>query len=460
MLVPAVSNGMSAPLNDVALAAFGNAAIYAWIRGRDHPSWRASVLSGVLIGLAIGVKYPALVLGGLLGLGFFTIWLPLPPGEGRGEGRGTSSDPCEEPIPGAGGEATPLTPGPSPGGRGEADRPAIGPPALRSALAHVGLFGVVAVLVGGGWYLRAYIHTGNPVYPFFRQVFGGAGIDEVLDPIKRPMAVTAWNLLTALGPVDAPARSNFDSFSHQFGPVVLAVPARDALVEAPSSHPRGGGPGLCVPWSICLTQRQSMRFGPDRGRPDGGGRGLALASDWWERRSVPGRLLIGIMLTAAMSFEAALSVVRARHGLSVIVGRESAESFLQRREPTFAVGRWMAGNLPEAARVVGQDHRGFYLPRAYSMELAHRRRTGLGTRGDVGGTGRREAASGRVHPRPALPAGRRGQPVEFDPTLGRLLASWLAIARPLYREDLGDADGVVRRYAIYALEPAIEEARR
>ena len=30
LLVPAVSNGMGAPLNDVALAAFGNAAILAW----------------------------------------------------------------------------------------------------------------------------------------------------------------------------------------------------------------------------------------------------------------------------------------------------------------------------------------------------------------------------------------------------------------------------------------------
>jgi hypothetical protein len=48
--------------------------------------------------------------------------------------------------------------------------------------------------------------------------------------------------------------------------------------------------------------------------------------------------------------------------------------------------------------------------------------------------------------------------VEFDPTLGRLLAPWLAWDRPLYRRDLADADGVVRRYAIHGLSG--REARR
>ncbi len=42
----------------------------------------------------------------------------------------------------------------------------------------------------------------------------------MLDPIKRPMAVNAWNLATAIGPMTLhPGR--FDSFSHQFGPAFL-----------------------------------------------------------------------------------------------------------------------------------------------------------------------------------------------------------------------------------------------
>ena len=41
--------------------------------------------------------------------------------------------------------------------------------------------------------------------------------------------------------------------------------------------------------------------------------------------------------------------------------------------------------------------------------------------------------------------------VEFDPTLGRLLEPWLAGHTPVFREDLTDGDGVLRRYSIYEL---------
>ena len=69
VLVPAISNGMAAPLNDVSLAAFGAAAIFAWIRAIDRPTLASTILAGVYSGLAMGVKYPALVLVALLATG-------------------------------------------------------------------------------------------------------------------------------------------------------------------------------------------------------------------------------------------------------------------------------------------------------------------------------------------------------------------------------------------------------
>ena len=198
LLVPAVSNGMSAPLNDVALAAFGTAAIFAWIRLHDRPSGAAAVVAGVFAGLAVGVKYPALVLVGLLavGDGVAGIWSRAADGD-----RGLDAGP------------------------GWRWRPVYAAAADRGRRAA----GI----------LRAYVHTGNPVYPFFRQVFGGAGLDEVLDPIKRPMAVTPWNLLAALGPLTLQP-DRFDSFSHQFGPIFLL------FLPAPCWSDR---PGACSGWS-------------------------------------------------------------------------------------------------------------------------------------------------------------------------------------------------------------------
>ncbi|MDR3633641.1 MAG: glycosyltransferase family 39 protein [Isosphaeraceae bacterium] len=412
LLVPAVSNGMSAPLNDVALAAFGTAALVAWSGYRERPSVSRVLLVGACAGLALGVKYPALVLAGLIALAILvcgTIATPI----------AVPNRPCHRAV--------------------LARRP--------HRLSHVFLFGLTAVLVGGPWYLRAAAATGNPVYPFFRHTFGGAGLDEVLDPIKRPLAVTGWNLLTALGPLTLhPHR--FDSFSHQFGPVfLLFLPA--LFVERP---PRRVWEIAAVGYAfltLCLSQRQSMRFvllalGP-----------LAVATAWllsvWcDRRSVPARCLVGLVLLS-LTFEAGLALVRARHGLGVVTGRETAQDYLARREPTYRVGAWVARNVPVSARLIGQDHRGYYIPRPYTMELAHRRRTGLGRQGEPAETvvsRLRMAGFSHVLLCPPIPE----DAVEFDPTLGRILASWVDAKTPLYREDLTDADGVVRRYALYRLD--------
>ena len=394
--VPAVSNGMGAPLNDVALAAFGTAALVAWCRWLDRPTGRAAALVGVLAGLAMGVKYPALVWAGVIGLG-----MVLASRRGR--------------LP------------------------------VRSALAHAALFGGVAALVGGCWYLRAYLATGNPVHPFFRDVFG-SGLDVVLTPDKRPMDPTPWNVLTALVPMTLDP-NRFDSFAHQFGPAfLLFLPAM--LLRRPPARLASIVAVAYAFLVLCLTQRQSMRFvllavGP---------MSVAvawLALGWRERRGIaPKLLLAGLALMIA--FEATIAASRARHGLAAAIGLESHDEFLARREPTYRIGRWIDAHLPEQARIVGQDHRGFYLPRPYTMEKAHRRRTGLGTRGespeevvshlvDVGFT--------HLMLCPPVPE----DAVEFDPELGRLLAPWLDGRVPLHAESITDPDGVTRRYALYDL---------
>jgi hypothetical protein len=401
--VPAVSNGMSAPLNDVALAAFGTAAIFAWVRLNERPSWQAAIVAGLLAGLAIGVKYPALVLCGLLAPAI-------------------------------------------------ASRAMVGWPSEAGTrprwLALAGVYLVTAVAAGGWWYLRAYVHTGNPVFPYFRHVFGGAGLDEVLSPVKRPLPVTLGNLVSALVPLSLEP-DRFDSFSHQFGPAFLLFLPAIFLYRAPRRVLMLVGLAYAF-LALCLTQRQSMRFvlialGP---------MSIAvayLASVWCKRRTVPARLLIAI-LVVVMGLEASLAMARSRHVLAVLVGRESATEFLIRREPTFAVGRWAAQNLPRNARLIGQDHRGFYIPRDYTMELAHRRRTGLGQQGETPGEiVERLRENGFTHVMFCPPAPESA--VEFDPTLGRLLGPWIAGQKALFREDLTDGDGVLRHYSIYELTP-------
>jgi hypothetical protein len=402
LLVPAVSNGMSAPLNDVALAAFGTASLFAWTRLQERRTYFAAIVGGLCAGLAIGVKYPGLVSTAILIV------------------------------------ATAL-------------KALVGqrPRSLFGRLRWLQLAAVylaAALAAGGWWYLRAYVHTGNPVYPFFRSVFAGAGLDEVLDPIKRPLAITPLNLLFALAPLSLePGR--FDSFSHQLGPVfLLFLPA--AILERAPRRVIGLLAFALAFLMICMTQRQSTRFLLIATGPMAVAIAF-LACRWCDRRTVAGRLLFGLLI-ALLGAEACWAVTRSRHALAVVTGRESVSDFLARREPTFIVGRWVAGNLPAGARLIGQDHRGFYIPRPYTMELAHRRRTGLGSRSES--PSEIVAAlleSGFTHLLLCPPIPETA--VEFDPALGRLLAPWLAMRTPIFSRELSDGDGVVRRYAIYEL---------
>jgi hypothetical protein len=402
LLVPAVSNGMSAPLNDVALAAFGTAAIFAWTRLHDEPSYKAAITAGLFAGLAAGVKYPALVLCALLATSTALRAL-----------------------------------GPRPPDR-SARRP--GWPAL--ALAFVATTLAVALW----WYLRAYIHTGNPVYPFFRGYFGGAGLDEVLGPAKRPLSPDPLNLLLSIVPLSIEP-DRFDSFSHQFGPVFLLFLPALLFERAPRRVWALAILGYLF-LTLCMTQRQSMRFllialGPLSVAV------AYLASVWSQRKSLPARCLLGV-LVLVLGFEASLAAVRARHGLSVLFRVESVSEFLARREPTYTVGQWVALNLPAEARIIGQDHRGFYIPRDYTMELAHRRRTGLGKRGETA----RDIVASLVHSgftHVMLCPPMADHSIEFDPTLGRLLESWTTRREPLFHRALADADGVTRDYSIYEL---------
>ncbi|MGC1718324.1 MAG: glycosyltransferase family 39 protein [Isosphaeraceae bacterium] len=402
VLVPAISNGMAAPLNDVSLAAFGVAAFLAWTRCFDRPSRASTVVAGAFTGLAIGVKYPALVLAALLTA------------------------------------ATLLRPVLDPAWRSRQG-------AIRTLMMAAGFLGT-AVLLGGAWYLRAYVYTGNPVFPFFKSWFGGAGLDEVLAPIKRPLAVNVWSLLGAIVPLTLEP-DRFDSFAHQFGPVfLLFLPA--LLFEGAPRRVLGLAAVAYAFLVVCMTQRQSMRFllfavGPMSV-------GIAyLATRWLERGTRPARALV-MALMLVLGLETGLSLTRGARAAGVVLGKETFAEFLGRCEPTYRVGRWVARNLPATARLIGQDHRGFYIPRGYTMELAHRRRTGLGQNNESS----REIVEvlkreGYTHLMMCPPVEKES--VEFDPTLGQLLSPWLAAQTPLFHEDLADPDGVVRSYSIYGL---------
>jgi hypothetical protein len=408
VLVPAISNGMAAPLNDVALATYCAATLVAFMGWWETPAVRNAAMAGILAGLALGVKYPAIVWVALLA----SAW---------------------------------------------AVRALLVPGARRARIQQLATFTLTAIAVGGIWYARAYFCTGNPVFPYFKHVFGGAGLNEVLEPAKRPLAVTPWNLFVSLWPVTLDP-DRFDSVSHQLGPLFLMLLPAVFVMRAPRRVVAMVLLGLAFYW-LCMTQRQSMRFM----LPAVGAWSVGVGWVMWKlvkSRQLLARVCVGIVV-GFLLFQTAIAVAHVRRVLPLLTGHESREAFLARCEPSYSFGRWAGERLPASSRIIGQDHRGFYIPRPYTMELAHRRRTRLGLCGEsaaqVIATLR---ARGYTHLLLCPPVPEDS--VEFDPTLGRLLAPWIAAHVPLFDKSLADDDGIVRRYMLYELvEPtAMAQVRR
>ena len=406
-LTPAATAGMVAPLNDVALASWSAAAVLAWVvvmamnEAKTCPSVRGTTLAGTMLGLTLGVKYPALILAGLLGL------------------------------------AT-----------------------LIRAPRRVGAYLLAAALVGGIWFGRAFLATGNPVYPFLHDLFG-TGLVEASEARWRPLDPTPLNLMGALIPLSLdPLR--FESRPHQLGPLwLMTLPLLILIRPRPDRRVIGL---VILGWALIvliMSQRQSPRFLLPALGPLAVGAGW-VASSLASRRDLLARAACGLIV-GVLLLQAAWAGARARVVWPYVTGKESALAYLETREPTVVVGRWMAAHLPETAVVVGQDHRGFYLPRRYVMELAHRRRTFWGrdphqppgSPEDIVATLR---ARGFTHLLTAEPVPLDA--VEFDPTLTTWLAPLLKGTTPMWQAVLSDGDGLFRRYRVDDLERLAQDAPR
>lgn len=408
---PIVHCGMIAPLNDVALASLCAAGLAAWTSTRRTclSTERRMAIVGSFCGLACGVKFPGIVWGVVM-----TLFLVFESVTDRNDSK-----------------------------------------ERRVRLVRFGLplFLGVALLSGGFWYARAAVLTGNPVHPYFRNTFGGNGLDEVLEDARKSPVEHLLNIASApLGLTFAPSR--FDSFSHQIGPLFLALIPLGFLRKQPS----GWRAYVVLGWlamAICLTQRQSPRFYIAALAPWAAASSKSLADLWSfgndsirqnAYRSKIQVCSVALLLICMTAFDTA----RLRVGASVLFGRTSPEAWLLDNEPSARLATWVDSHLPENAKLIGQDHRAFYWPRRFTMEKAHRRRTGLLSHGPTPqAVVETLARSGFTHLVMAEPDPIDA--VEFDTDLSVHLGPMLAEVTPQLDRTIPERDGYVRRYRIFGL---------
>jgi hypothetical protein len=325
-LVPGVTNQMTAPLNDLAVALFCTLMLTAWVRwlGSESRSWLAS--AGLWAGFAIGTKLVAVGLVVMVVLATVAVSLRRHLGTRRG---------------------------------------------IAAACNSAALYLVVACLVGGIWYARSWYYLGNPVYPYFNGFFGlEAHTHSLLIESRNPFTL-AWN--ATMRP------EAYGGRGVQFGAVFLVTLPGLVLVtpRAPLRWLLGIAAGFAALW---FAVRQDLRFLlPVISVLAVGVVGVL--------RGLHARRPLAFRVAAAcvaglLVLQELIVLKRARPCVAVAWGGESREEYLRRHEPTFEVAEFVNQQLPSNSRVISQDYRGLYFNADFVREASLRRRMPYREQGD------------------------------------------------------------------------------
>ena len=405
LLVPGVTNQMTAPMNDLGLALTTTVALAAWWRAVMLEEGRRWLLvAGIAAGGALATKYLALLFALAMAAG--CLWVAWRKGHKR-----------------------------------------------QLVIESVAVIAVVAASTAGLWYVRAAWHRGNPVYPFLTEVFVPEGpmytdAHETLPESKSRLGRTLWGPVTAAWHVTMDP-DRLGGRSHQPGVLFLAMLPGLLLVR----RLRGLGTLLIIGvayWLVWYLLRQNVRFLLPV-IPIG-----AIAVVWViaEMRRFPmsacwaGTGLVCVILAAY----ALVAAERNKEQLAVATGFQSRDSYLTEVEPTWQAAAASNVSFGEHGHLLSLDYRAYYFDCPVTREKVYRRYTGYDRaieRPDQLAPLLRQA--GFTHLLLARNLSEEG--VQFDPTLPQLVAANRATrgseAFPvLWDYTFDDVDGGRREYQL------------
>jgi len=405
LLVPGVNNQMTAPLNDLALVLSTTVALAAWWRGVVAEAGRRwYLLAGLAAGGALATKYTALVFAVAMGIGLVGSWLRRPRRR-------------------------------------------------RELAGGAAVVAVVAISVGGLWYVRAAWYRGNPVYPFLGEALAGGPADladphQTLPRSKSPLGRTPLGPLVAVWKVTMEPEG-LGGRGHQPGVLFLAFLPGLAVVRR--LRGLGGLLGVGLAYGVVwYLLRQNVRFL----LPLVPILAVGVVWVWLEARRfdrIP-RAVITVLIVVLAGAYAAVPLARCGGQAAVALGLERRTDYLRRHEPT-----WQAADVSNRCfgaegHLLSQDYRAYYFQCRVTREAVYRRRTGyqrgITRPGQLAGLLHR---AGFTHLLLAENLSRRG--IQYDRTLSRLVeAEWAAgqtdSLLPLAEYRFTDADGALRRYRL------------
>ena len=329
--LPVVQNEAASAYIDLGMVAFALVAVLCFLNWRRGGSARWLLACGLFCGLCLGTKYLGALVFGWLGIWIIAISV-------------------------------------------REKRPA----RVVVFSAALGLF------IGGGWYLRNWLWTGSPVFPFAYEVFGGRGWTQKMATDytisqnsfgwgRAPLdfLLLPWRLsFTPLFAVDADGPHLFETaglaLSSILGPALLALGAPLLFVRGKTDAVRFYGWTFAFLFGFWMLTVHYLRYLLPAFA-------LGCAACGWGLENFLRRGTILKTATAAcfvlwLFIAPLLTLWNARNMGPILAGRETPDQYLRRSFTGYDAMTWASqnANTPADARfAVWGEPRCFYLQRDY-----------------------------------------------------------------------------------------------
>jgi hypothetical protein len=249
------------------------------------------------------------------------------------------------------------------------------------------LYGVVVVVVGSVWYIKSWLYTGNPFYPFAYSVFGGRywnaynaaqytlsqqqfGVGHrPLDLLTLPWTLTMYLMPGHSLPGNEKGFNDYQSFATALGPIFLAALFAPAFIRM-NTKPLIGALAVYSLVSVAiwflLTQqvRYILPLVPAL---------CVLAAyvlvEMWNMRAIAGyalAALFAVSVAASLAIAIWIDPAGVSAEAQVAFGAEPKSVYLSHFFPPYAAMQYLNTQTPPDAKVVLYgEPRGFYLDRQY-----------------------------------------------------------------------------------------------
>jgi hypothetical protein len=239
---------------------------------------------------------------------------------------------------------------------------------FRSAL----ILGASAIIVGSPWYIKAYLYTGNPVYPFLYNIFGGINWSKAdADAYRgsqlafgmgrsfRDFVLMPWNL--------ASQGYRFFDFPSPVGLIGVGLLGLIPLhmftrsLKKPMLKIASVGIVTVVAWFFLMQQSRYL-IGVLPLFCIVAGTAVSAANEKWRW----GRHVVNCFVVFCVAITLFVGLMMDMNCAKAAIGMESTDDYLSRTLDVYGADSFVNETLPADARLVLFDEvKGFYLNRDY-----------------------------------------------------------------------------------------------